>query len=245
MRYLFANWKMYVDQAPDAVVLAKQWQRAAVEAPRSLTIALFPDFVDLAAVRTAVAKTRIRLGAQDCAPLEQKALTGEISPPELRRLDCRYVLIGHSARRWQLGENEWVIAKKFNAARAARLLPVLCVGERSRTARVAAAAMIRKQLRPVLVSGTTSCIIAYEPSWAIGSDHAASSAHIVAMHAEIRAWLEKKLGGRGRKIPIIYGGSVTAATAKKIIELPEVAGLLVGRASTKPTQIVKLVRAFS
>ncbi len=242
-KYLFANWKMYVAGAR-ALAVARAWQAAVANQSRGLTVAVFPDFVDLEPVKAVFKKSAVLLGAQDCAAAENGAQTGEVSAHELRRVGCRYVLIGHSERRWQLGETEKIIAKKYVAAAAAKMVPVLCVGERTKVTSTAAITLVRRQLRTLAATIACRPVIAYEPSWAIGTGRVAPLEHIVTVIDAIRETLVKIYGAAGRNVPVLYGGSVNSKNFKTLAGAAEVDGLLVGRASVKLKEIPKLVRAF-
>ena len=57
------------------------------------------------------------------------AFTGEVSAAMLKDVGCQYVIVGHSERRALYKEDDALVARKFLAAQAQGLIPILCVGE--------------------------------------------------------------------------------------------------------------------
>ena len=159
---------------------------------------------------------------------------------------CRYVLVGHSERRALLGETDAFVARKTAACLAAGLVPVLCVGE---TLDVRdggdAESVVGDQLAASLagVEAPGTLIVAYEPVWAIGTGRTASPEQAQAMHAALRARLADRLGGAGRSVPLLYGGSVNAGNAASLFGQPDVDGALVGGASLDAEAFAAIVAA--
>ncbi|MBI4449957.1 triosephosphate isomerase, partial [Candidatus Uhrbacteria bacterium] len=122
---LVANWKMQLRDA-DAIAIASEVAGSPIA---NVELVLCPSFTVLSRVAEAVRGSAIALGAQDGALDARGALTGEVSPEDLRTLGCQYALVGHSERRQRLGETDAMIGKKFRATIAAGLCPILCVGE--------------------------------------------------------------------------------------------------------------------
>jgi len=146
------------------------------------------------------------------------------------------VLVGHSERRQYHGEIDALVARKFAAARAGGLTPILCVGEtlEERTAGQTEQ-VIARQLHAVLeINGIASfdtAVIAYEPVWAIGTGHTATPAQAQEVHAFIRSQLEREDGMISRLTRLLYGGSVKAANAAELFAQADVDGGLIGGAS--------------
>ncbi|MDP3770878.1 MAG: triose-phosphate isomerase, partial [bacterium] len=122
---IVANWKMQLSDA-DALAIAGEIAGSPIA---DVELVLCPSFTVLSRVAEAVRGSAIALGAQDGALDVRGAITGEVSPEDLRVLGCRYVLVGHSERRQRLGETDSMIGQKLRATIAAGLCPVLCVGE--------------------------------------------------------------------------------------------------------------------
>lgn len=194
-----------------------------------------PDFLSLQPVSASLKNSAIELGAQDCASSNRGALTGEISPFDLRSLGVKYVILGHSERREKLGENEALISAKIKAALANRLTPIVCVGENlaekeAGKAKSVLVGQLRAALKNVKIKSANDLIIAYEPLWAIGTGQAIipAEAEIVGNFLTVEA--AKILQKRVR---VIYGGSVDSQNASQFLRQKHLAGLLVGGASLK------------
>jgi triosephosphate isomerase (TIM) len=207
-----------------------------------------PPFVYLQEVGRLVRDTPVALGAQDTCADAHGAFTGEVSAGMLKDVGCKYVLVGHSERRLIYRESDQLVARKFAAAHAKALIPVLCVGEQladreaSRTEEV-----IARQLDVVLelcgpeVLGQG--VVAYEPVWAIGTGRTASPEQAQEVHAFIRA----RIAGRDARIAgatrILYGGSVKAGNAAELFGMPDVDGGLIGGASLKADEFLAILAA--
>ncbi len=133
----------------------------------------------------------------------------------------------------------------MRAALRSSLVPVVCVGEQEEARRSGrAASVVRGQvlqaLEDVPRGETPHLVMAYEPVWAIGSGQAASPADAEEMHAEIRADLVKLFGEAGRRIRILYGGSVTADNVDDLMARPGIDGVLAGGASLRAAEFARL-----
>ena len=198
---------------------------------------LCPPAIYLTELNKITDKTNLKLGAKDVSEHEQGAYTGQISGAMLKDIGCAYVIIGHSERRQYCFETDVMIARKFLAALAQDITPILCVGE-SLEAREAhqTEEVILGQLTAVIdiigVEAFSRGIIAYEPIWAIGTGKTASPEQAQAVHAAIRALLIARLGqASAQNRPILYGGSVKASNAASLFKMPDIDGALVGGAS--------------
>ena len=191
-------------------------------------------------------KGAFALGGQDCHVQPKGAFTGDISAEMLKDAGASFVLLGHSERRQYHGETSDAVAAKARAAWRAGLTAIICIGE-SEAQRNAGEAphVCRGQLEESVPPEATSAntVIAYEPVWAIGTGRTPTSADIVAMHAHIRACLTAKLGAVGTSMLILYGGSVNPGNATEILSLAEVGGALVGGASLKAADFLKIIAA--
>jgi triosephosphate isomerase (TIM) len=242
-----ANWKMNTTPA-DAGELAREIAgRTRVD---GVTRIICPPFVCLAAVRDALTGEDVAIGAQNVHHELAGAFTGETSAAMLAGL-ATWVILGHSERRRDAGETDALIAAKLGRALVSGLRPILCVGEtlavRDEGAD-AAAAVVADQLRGALLPNAGDAlaagelVIAYEPVWAIGTGRNASGRDAAAMTHEIRRVLSAVPGlGTGQEVPILYGGSVTAANIGEFLAEPSIDGALVGGASLKPDEMAGIV----
>ena len=234
------NWKMHGLKAD-----LHEIESIAVLAARAqpdVGILICPP-TSLLAAAARVAAGRIAIGGQDCHPEASGAHTGDISAEMLKDAGAGAVIVGHSERRQHHGETDAVVSRKAQAARRAGLLAILCVGEtlqqRAGGAALSTCGDQIVQSVPHGISGS-ELVIGYEPLWAIGSGEMPASQEIILMHAHIRRCLEEHLGSEGRKVRILYGGSVKPSNARAILALPEVGGALVGGASLKSEEFAAI-----
>ena len=236
-RLIAGNWKMNglrgfgTTLAADLVVRVRAARGLASE------ILICPPAQLLIPVGDIVEKTEIGLGAQDCHAEASGAYTGDVSARMLADAGCGYVILGHSERRAGHGETDAEVKAKAEAARAAGLVPIVCVGE-TEAQRQAGAYMevIEAQVRGSLPDGPEGAglVVAYEPVWAIGTGLTAKPGDVAEVHAHIRRLLTDRLGAAaGGAVRILYGGSVKPGNAAELLAVPDVDGALVGGASLK------------
>ncbi len=239
------NWKMNktVSEAYDLAIELVTGLRAV----RETEVVLCPPFVSLTAVKSAIANTMIKLGAQNMHDQDKGAFTGEVSPLMLAGL-ADYVILGHSERRQHFGEDDDFINRKVRAALKHGLRPILCIGETlAQNERGETEAVLSRQLRAGLAGVAPSeagrIVIAYEPVWAIGTGRAATAADAQNRCAYVRSELGALFGDVAAEMRVQYGGSVTAANAKEILAQPDVDGALVGGASLKGEEFIAIVQS--
>jgi triosephosphate isomerase len=239
MKLIVGNWKMNgltadgMERAKKLAVLMQATGHPAVE------VVLCPPATLIQCVAESVKGSGIHCGGQDCHDQAAGAYTGDISAQMLKDLGCSYVVVGHSERRQFHKETSALVAAKAQAAHAAGLIAIICVGETD-AERVAgrADAIVAEQLRDSIPAAATAhnTVVAYEPVWAIGTGKVASSEDIRQMHALIRS----KTGAGMR---LLYGGSVKSGNAGEIMGLPHVDGVLVGGASLKVEEFWAIAQA--
>jgi len=247
--FVAGNWKLNTDSR-SSVELAK-----AVAAGLSgrvagqITVAVMPPFVYLQSVVRATSSSGIAVGAQDVWFEPKGAFTGEISPAMLKDVGCTYVLCGHSERRHVLGETDELVGKKLSASISGGLLPVLCVGEllEERDAgqmEQVVARHLQTGLAGLSAEKMSAVTIAYEPVWAIGTGRTATPQQAQEVHAFIRNWLTEAYDEKlADEIRLLYGGSVKADNARELMQQKDVDGLLVGGASLKADEFVRIIEA--
>lgn len=246
MRSLIAgNWKMH-GMAPqlgeiDAVA-------AAVKAtpPSADILICLPATLIWRAVQAAAG--RIAIGGEDCSTEIAGAFTGDLSAEMLKDAGASAVIVGHSERRKHHGETDTVVQAKAEAARRAGLLAIICIGETNAQRRAGKTfSVCADQIAGSVPLGMTASdtAVGYEPLWAIGSGHMPTPNEIIEVHAHIRACLAARLGTEGKKVRILYGGSVKPSNACAILALPHVGGVLVGGASLKAADFEAIFGAVS
>lgn len=236
-RLIAGNWKMNgllgsgTDLAGEIAVRAKQLGPVAAE------LLVCPPAHLLIPVGTVVKDAGIALGGQDCHSAKSGAHTGDISAEMLADIGCRYVILGHSERRSDHKESDALVKAKAEAAIAAGLVPIVCVGETADQRRAGSyLAVIEGQIAGSLPDSATGAnlVVAYEPVWAIGTGLTAKPADVAEVHGHIRGLLNAKLGGaEGGAVRILYGGSVKPDNAAELLAVSDVDGALVGGASLK------------
>jgi triosephosphate isomerase len=239
MRQIIAgNWKMYGQLGGVAA-----YAEAIRIAPDHVNMLICPPFTLLDRFAAALKGSAVALGGQNCHGTAQGAHTGDISASMLAETGAAYVILGHSERRENHGETNADVRAKAEAASAASLTPIVCVGE-SEAQRDAGEAehVVRTQLTHSLPENFAG-VVAYEPVWAIGTGRTPTETDVSAMHATIRATLVAQLGESGKTINILYGGSVKPGNAASLLALPEVGGALVGGASLKAEDLLAIAAA--
>jgi triosephosphate isomerase len=214
----------------------------------TVEVGLFPPFTDLRTVQTLLDADKIpfALGAQDLSTKDSGAYTGEISGAFLKRLNCAYVIVGHSERREYHAETDEIVAAKVQAALRHGLVPVICVGETSEDLEeFGASAVPVGQLEVALegVSADADIVVAYEPVWAIGSGQAATPDQAQEVCAKLREVIAGRLGQEAaERSRVLYGGSVKAGNIASFMREPDVDGALVGGASLVVDEFAAIIR---
>jgi len=205
-------------------------------------------FPYLAQAQAELSGSSIAWGAQNVSEEAKGAFTGEVSVSMLLDFGCTYVIVGHSERRSLYGESDALVARKYVAAQAAGLTPILCVGESlaERESGVTEA-VVSRQLDAVIdaagVASLVKAVIAYEPVWAIGTGKTASPEQAQAVHAFIRGRVAALDASVADQLVIQYGGSVKAANAAELMAQPDIDGGLIGGASLVADEFVAICRA--
>lgn len=244
MRPLIAgNWKMngMAPQLGDIEAIAASVNTTP---PFANILICLPATLIARAAQTAAG--RIAIGGEDCSAEASGAFTGDISAEMLKGAGATAVIVGHSECRQHHGETDAIVAAKAEAARRAGLLAIICIGEtKSQRLDGKALSVCGDQIAGSVPEGMTASDVAigYEPLWAIGSGHMPTSEEIAAVHAHIRQCLRERLGREGKEMRILYGGSVKPSNARDILALPEVGGVLVGRASLNAADFEAIIRA--
>lgn len=241
-KLIAGNWKMNND-VEESLGLVKALLSSKMN--EDVDVLICPAFTALYPVICELKNSSIKAGAQNVHFEDRGAFTGEVSPVMLNSLGIEYVIIGHSERRQHFGETDQIINEKIKACLKHGLKPILCVGE-SLDQREAGLEKetVRKQLLKDLegISEGLKIVIAYEPIWAIGTGKTATSTQANEMSSYIRAVLADIFSkGIADKMRILYGGSVKASNAKEIMDQPHIDGALVGGASLKADEFIKII----
>ncbi len=197
-----------------------------------------PPATLLRAMSEAAAGTSIATGGQDCHGSISGAHTGDISAEMIMDAGAQYVIVGHSERRTDHGEQSDLVQQKAQAAHRAGLTPIVCVGEtKEQREGGEAVTIVLAQIASSLPTTKGTVVVAYEPVWAIGTGLVPTNDDIAEMHEALRKML-------GADIRLLYGGSVKPGNAAEILTLENVDGALVGGASLKATDFAGIANAL-
>ncbi|HUZ77344.1 MAG TPA: triose-phosphate isomerase [Chloroflexota bacterium] len=242
-RLIVGNWKMNTTLS-EARQLA-QGLIQEVPPAGAAAVVVCPPFTALQVVAGVLPGSRVELGAQNMYFQPGGAYTGEIAPFMLTDLGCRYVILGHSERRRQMGETSELVNQKAHLALSSDLIPIVCVGEtlperESGAMQAVVQEQVRVSLADLVEAQLRSLVLAYEPVWAIGTGHVASPTQAQEVHQLIRAALPPAVA---EEVPILYGGSVSPENVAALLSMPGIDGALVGGASLKATAFAAIVHA--
>ena len=245
-KLIAGNWKMNGSLAANAALIGELL--AGIGQP-ACDVAVCVPAVYLAQVQLLLAgQGGIALGAQDVSQHESGAYTGDVSAAMLKELGARYVIVGHSERRQYQGETDAQVAVKAQRALAAGLTPIVCVGETLREREQGETeSVVSRQLSAVIqLNGErlADLVVAYEPVWAIGTGRTATPEQAQAVHAALRALLAAA-DSQTAGVRILYGGSMNAGNAAELLAQPDIDGGLIGGASLKARDFLKIIETAS
>lgn len=230
--WIGTSWKMNKTLA-EARAFATDLARAPIHA--AIQPFVIPPFTAVREVKSLLADTRVKVGAQNMHWDDAGAWTGEISPVMLTDCGLDLVELGHSERREFFGETDETVGRKVAAAVRHVLTPLICIGETLAERQAGrATAVLEHQVRAALgllqgADRSAPVLLAYEPVWAIGARGIpATSDYADARQAEIIAVAQDVLG---RRVPCLYGGSVNPGNCEELIGCPHIDGLFIGRSA--------------
>lgn len=252
-KLVVGNWKMHGSLAQNASLMS-----AIVNGLRDFRHADYAVCVPapyLFQAQSMLQGTNIAWAGQNISPHEQGAYTGAVSARMLADFGCTYALIGHSERRVLIHETNTSAAASFGMALKAGLTPIFCVGEtlEERQAGVSEAVVASQMIAILNTLGLDvfskavqlRAVIAYEPSWAIGTGRTATPEQAQAMHTFIRKQIAERDPGVANRVRILYGGSVNPSNASQLLAMPDIDGGLIGRCSLNPNEFIEICRAAS
>lgn len=239
-KIIIGNWKMNPASQKEAVELFDAIKTGAQNSGAEVVIC--PPYIYLSELK-AKPGADLCLGAQNVSLESKGAFTGQISASQLKDLGVEYVLIGHSEVRNYLRETDEVINRKTHASLKADVKPVICIGEDEGDDKIA---VLTKQLMEGLIDilDVSNVIIAYEPVWAIGTGNNCTAEETQSTVLLIKKILTKMFGENAKQIRVIYGGSVNSSNAQDYLKNGGVDGLLLGGASLKPEEFIKIAHEF-
>ena len=192
---------------------------------------------------------KVAVGGQDVSAHTSGAFTGEVAGAQLSNAGAKYVIVGHSERRQYHGETDKLVNAKALAAFAAKLIPIICVGESLEQREMGitqdlVTLQVKTALSGMTVDQVRKVIIAYEPIWAIGTGVTATAQQAGEVCTAIRTVIRSLYGARvARSVTIQYGGSMNGENAAELLAQPDIDGGLIGGASLKPEEFAKIILA--
>jgi triosephosphate isomerase (TIM) len=244
------NWKMHHDHLVAIQVVQKLSYRLEMSDYEACEVVVCPPFTDLRTLQTLIDSDRlhIQLGAQNCHWENEGPFTGEVSPVMLAKLTVRYVIVGHSERRQLFGETDEIVSRKLRAVLRNQMTPIVCVGETldereagMTTERVTS--QTRAAFEGVKASDVATCVVAYEPIWAIGTGRNATPQDANETILVVRTAMRELYGeATAQSVRIQYGGSVKPGNAADLMAQPEIDGALVGGASLDPDDFARIIQ---
>ncbi len=228
-KLIAGNWKMNGSVA----ALGEIDVIAAASMPLAVDVVICPPFTLIAAA----CGRGVPIGAQDCHAKPSGAHTGCIAADMLVEAGATYCIVGHSERRIDNGETDADVRAKAEAAIAAGMTAIVCVGETLIERDTGdAVAVVKRQLAGSLPGMLDKMVVAYEPVWAIGTGRTPTASDIAEIHAAIRDIV-------GKGVRILYGGSVKGSNAAELLHVENVDGALVGGASLTAADFVPIIEA--
>jgi triosephosphate isomerase len=243
------NWKMNkrFDEAEELIgaiasgMEHKELKCEVLVCPPALYLEMASDYAD---------ESNFFVGAQNVSEHESGAYTGEISAGMLDSVDVDFCIVGHSERRKYFGEDNYLLANKVNRLLDHDIYPIYCCGEQleEREKNIhfdIVEQQIKEGLFHLSEDEFSNIVIAYEPVWAIGTGKTASPEQAQEMHAFIRKVIAGKYGDEAAEnTTILYGGSCNAGNAQELFSQPDVDGGLIGGASLKAEDFLKIADSF-
>ncbi|MCU5747108.1 triose-phosphate isomerase [Staphylococcus sp. SQ8-PEA] len=189
----------------------------------------------------------LKIGGQNAYYEDSGAFTGETSPLALADLGVQYVVIGHSERRDIFHETDEEVNKKAHAVFNHNMIPIICVGEsdeqrESGKANEVVGEQVKKAVEGFSEEQLKQVVIAYEPVWAIGTGKSSNAEDANEMCAHVRKTLAELSNDQvAEETRIQYGGSVKPHNIEEYMGQSDIDGALVGGASLKVDDFMKLL----
>jgi triosephosphate isomerase len=244
------NWKMNLNHLEAIAVTQKLAYSLEDRDFEAVDVAIMPPFTDIRSVQTLVDGDRLRIsyGAQDISPEKSGAFTGDISGAMLKKLDCTFVIVGHSERRAIHGESDDLVNRKIRAVLENEMVPIFCIGEElpireSGNHVEHVLSQLQAGLKGLHKPDLKKIVFAYEPVWAIGTGKTATPEDAQEVCSAIRVELKKIANDEiAENARILYGGSVKSANIVDIMRQADVDGVLVGGASLDPEEFARICK---
>ena len=237
------NWKMNTSRT-EAIQLASQIIASSDASNTAKCLIIVPS-IHFADVETLNKNSHVLLGAQNAHWQESGAFTGELSIKMLKDYNVSYLLVGHSERREMFGDTNERVAKKFKAAIDSGITPILCIGETlEQRENDQTLEILFNQCKAVVdlvgIDTFSKACVAYEPIWAIGTGKTASPEQAQETHKALRDWFAEQNAEIASNLQFLYGGSMNGKNAEELLSQSDIDGGLIGGASLKAEEFLKI-----
>ena len=232
MKFIVGNWKMNGSVHEKEIMI-----QALSENNTTNTVVLCLPFTLLGGDNK-----NVLIGAQNISKHENGSYTGDVSGQMIADMGAKYVIVGHSERRFYHHETNEIVFAKASAAIRHNLIPIICVGETLEEYKSNRTIQVIKEMLDKCLPITGDFIVAYEPRWAIGTGLTPTTKEVTAIHQMIFEYLNAH--GHGGK-PVIYGGSINQTNAVAFSSIPHVDGLLIGGASLKVETFLPIIKSVN
>ncbi|HEX4821163.1 MAG TPA: triose-phosphate isomerase [Acidimicrobiales bacterium] len=245
------NWKMHHNHFEAIQTVQKLAFLLSKEDFDAVDVSIHPPFTDLRSVQITIADqkaTELALGAQNCHWEEKGAFTGEVSAVFLKKLDCAYVIAGHSERRELFGETDEMVNKKVRSIFTHEMTPIMCVGEtleerEGGTTEAKVVGQVEAGIAGLKAEQVATLVIAYEPIWAIGTGRTATPDDAQSVCALVRDTVARKVSREAADaLRVQYGGSVKSDNIVDLMAQRDVDGALVGGASLDADEFARIAQ---
>ena len=249
-KIIIGNWKLNLDHLEAIQFLQKLNYSLNTDIDEKISIVVAPSHTSLRSIQTIIDadKLNIFLSSQDVSMFNDGAYTGEVSAPQLAKLNISYSIVGHSERRQHFNETDEFVNIKVNNLINKEITPIICFGE-SNDQRTEGNYMdfllnqIENSTKGLRKDKVDEIIFAYEPIWAIGTGQNASLQDIVEVISKVKEFISKKSFFNEEKIKFIYGGSVSPDNSYEILNSKIIDGALVGGASLDVDKFIKIIES--
>ncbi len=209
--------------------------------PPSLYLEMASDYAD---------ESVLSIAAQNVSGFDAGAYTGEISASMLGSMEIAYCIVGHSERRKYFNETDAQLAEKVDRLLDYNVMPIFCVGEQleereNNTQFDVVRSQMQNGIFHLSKDEFLNSVLAYEPVWAIGTGVVATPEQAQEMHSFIRGLISEKYDAEtAEETTILYGGSCNPSNAATLFANKDVDGGLIGGASLKADDFVKIAMSF-
>ncbi|WP_276914825.1 triose-phosphate isomerase [Parvibacter caecicola] len=245
------NWKMNNTISEGVVLTQEISNRFEKEWAEDVDVCICPPFTDIKPAKTVLDTDRckVAVGGQNVYFQPKGAYTGEISVAMLKECGCSYCIVGHSERRTLFDETNEDVNLKAKALIEGKISPIVCVGESLEVRDDGAyidyvCRQVEAAFAGIEAADAVTCVVAYEPIWAIGSGRTATPEQAEEVCAAVRATLGRLYGADvAEKMRVLYGGSMNEGNAELLLAQPNIDGGLIGGAALKAASFIAIIEA--